>query len=184
MDSAVRQIHVKSIEAGDLESVVAIHRAAFHRSALSRLGEGSARRYYLWQLTGRHKEPDRLAWVGEARAGFLVGGIFQGATSGFLRKNKWYLMLRLLGHPWLLVDGRFRQKVRSAYRILLRFLKLRPPKPAAPKVSKPPQFSVLAVAVHPDFQRSGVGNQLMRTAEQCAREGGWGRAALDSRAAE
>lgn len=173
MDPELCQINIKGIELGDFESVVRIHRAAFPRNALSRLGRGSVRRYYLWQLTGPHAVTSLLARVGNVPAGFLVGGIFQGALSGFLWKNKLFLMSRLLGKPWLVADWRFRKSIKVAYGIGLRFLNRLSPEHPVIKQSKTHQFTVLVVAVHPSFQRYGVGKQLMRNAEQCARDGGW-----------
>jgi len=172
MSSACRKIDVKLIEPEDLQSIVSIHRAAFPNTALSRLGEGTVRRYYLWQMRGPHGVSGLVALVREARVGFLIGGVFQGALTGFLRRHKWYLAFLLLVRPWLLFHSRFWRKIRTALRLLLASPKAPVRETSSPEVCDSAQFTVLAVAVHPDFQRLGIGKCLMDLAERKARESG------------
>ncbi len=158
------KVVVRRLEVDDLDAVVRIHMAAFPKSALTLLGAGAVRRYYTWQLLGPHDVTASGAFIGSNLVGYSFSGVFQGATSGFLKKNRWYLMIRVLSHPWLISNPLIRERLRLGARIL--GSKKRAGKPA---VDKRRSFGILSIAVDPSVQGSGVGQMLMRNAETTAR---------------
>ncbi len=159
---------IRPLAAGDLPAAAALHLRAFPDSALTALGRESVRRYYDWQLTGPHEAIALGAFVDGALAGFFFGGLFRGAMSGFLRRNRRHLALRVATHPWLLANPLFRERLTSGLRILRRFSQpAAAPGPAAPK---PRLFGILSIAVDPRLHGRGIGARLMQEAEACARQ--------------
>lgn len=153
--------------------MTSVHRAAFPHSALTRLGAGAVHRYYHWQLTGPHECAAIGAFEGDEIAGFLVGGSFRGATRGFVRHHAAYLMLQAAMRPWLWANRTMVSRMSLGTRLLTRSPKqVAPVSPSMP-VSRKRSFGVLAIATHPDFQRRGVGRQLMGAAESVARTRGY-----------
>jgi ribosomal protein S18 acetylase RimI-like enzyme len=170
--AAPGELRLRAVTADDLRAVTHIHCAAFPASAITALGEEAARRYYLWQLEGPHDVTAFGAFHGIEMAGFYFGGVFQGALSGFLARERSYLAWRVVTHPWLVLNPLFRERLGMGLRVLRK--KLWPKKPAAPARPAPEntrvrQFGILAIAVHPDFQGLGVGQALMAHAESAAR---------------
>lgn len=170
-------ITICPMKPADLSQVAAIHRAAFADSALTRLGTEAVRRYYEWQLCGPHEVAALAAWLAgqpdqpPTLAGFCFGGVFRGATGGFVRKNRVYLAGLLARRPWLVFNPLFRDRLRLALRAL-RWTRSDAPtvQPDAPR-----SFGILAVAVLPQHQGMGIGTRLMCEAEQIARARGFGQ---------
>jgi ribosomal protein S18 acetylase RimI-like enzyme len=162
-------IEISELRAGDLSATARAHLTAFPDSALTALGEGAVRRYYDWQLHGPHDVAAFAAYCGGELAGFCFGGVFRGAMSGFLRKNRNYLALRVAARPWLAFNPLFRDRLATGLRVLRRFSQ--PPKPAKPTPDKPRKtsFGILSIAVDPRFQGRGVGKLLMVESEAVAR---------------
>jgi len=165
-------VQILKLEAGDLPRVSEIHLAAFPKSALTMLGAEAVRRYYEWLLTGPHECLALGASVKADIRGFCFGGVFSGAMSGFLRRNRAFLFGRILSHPQLCMNPLFRNRATAGMRILRRFG--RQPSStlssADHPASKPPSpFGILAIAVHPDSNGRGIGKALMFEAEQTAR---------------
>ncbi|MDX2029442.1 MAG: N-acetyltransferase [Blastocatellia bacterium] len=159
---------IRPLAARDLREAAALHLRAFPDSALTALGPESVRRYYEWQLTGPHETTALGVWHDGALAGFCFGGHFRGAMSGFLRRNRLHLAVRVATHPWLLANPLFRERLTSGLRILRRFA--RPPAPpAANPQPKPRRFGILSIAVDPRLHGLGLGKRLMQEAEACAR---------------
>ena len=138
--------------------------AAFPKSALTLLGAEAVRRYYTWQLLGPHDVTPSGAFIGSNLVGFSFSGVFRGATSGFLKRNRAYLIMRVLSHPWLITNPLIRERLRLGARILGRTK--RDGKPAGEQRRS---FGILSIAVDPSVQGSGVGQMLMRNAETAAR---------------
>lgn len=157
--------------ANDLLAVTHIHSAAFPASAMTALGDEAVRRYYLWQLEGPHEVTAFGAFHGIELAGFYFGGIFQGALSGFLARERSYLAWRIVTHPWLVLNPLFRDRLTTGVRVLRKKLWPKPNVPAArpAEAKRLRQFGILAIAVHPDFQGLGAGQALMAHAESVAR---------------
>lgn len=165
-------VEIRPLDVEDLREVASVHRAAFPRSALTRLGAEAVRRYYEWQLTGPHE----VYAVGAFRAGrcvgFSVGGSFRGAMTGFLRRNRLFLATRVATRPWILSNPVFRKSLRSGLRLLA------PPRPpqaasASTATSSAPSFEILSIAVDPRCQGAGIGKRLLIDSEDVARRRGF-----------
>ncbi len=168
---------LRALQKDDLIAAARIHLLAFHDSALTALGEGAVRRYYQWQLSGPHDVSAFAVFRNTEMAGFCFGGVFRGALSGFLQKNRNYLALRVATHPWLICNPLFRDKLRNGLSVLRRFSKppTQAPLPAQPKKKA---FGILAIAVNPNFQGQGVGKILMLESERAARDRGFEQMSL------
>jgi ribosomal protein S18 acetylase RimI-like enzyme len=157
----------------DLKSVAQVHMLAFPDAALTKLGTEAIRRYYLWQLDGPHDSIGIGAFADTQLAGFCFAGVFQNAETGFLLKNRSYLLWRFMTHPWFLNNEMVRSRVNSYLQEIRIFTKRKrnPVElPTAPSIEK---FGILSIAVHPDYQRLGVGNLLMQKIEEFARAKGF-----------
>jgi ribosomal protein S18 acetylase RimI-like enzyme len=161
-------IEVRVLGQRDLPAIVRIHTLAFPGSALTALGAGAVRRYYEWQLTGPHDVSALGAFYGNEMAGFCFGGVFRGAMSGFLRKNRVYLAWLVLTHPWLVANPLFRDRLINGLKVLRRFSKPGRANQPKPNQKKPP-FGILSIAVNPEFQGMGVGKVLMMESEIVAK---------------
>lgn len=164
-------VEIRPLASADLELAARVHLSAFPDSALTALGLESVRRYYDWQLSGPHDVTALSAWCDGEFAGFCFGGVFRGAMSGFLRRNRFYLAWRVLTHPWLALNPLFRDRLTSGLSIYRRFHS--PAQSKTPKPAAQPRFGILAIAVNPKFQGRGVGKRLMLVSETAARKGGF-----------
>jgi ribosomal protein S18 acetylase RimI-like enzyme len=165
-------VQLGTLELTNLPRVAEIHVAAFPDSALTMLGPEAVRRYYEWLLTGPHECFALGASVKTDIMGFCFAGVFSGAMSGFLRRNRAFLFGRVLIRPWLGINPLFRERAAMGLRILRRFglQQASTPSAAAPSGAKPESlFGILAVAVHPDSHGQGIGRALMDEAERSAR---------------
>jgi len=154
-----------------LDSVAAVHAAAFPDSILTRLGKEAVCRYYLWLIEGPHETYAAGAFLDGDLAGLLFGGIAPDAIPGFLRANRGLLVKRLARRPWLVVDPVFRDRIASAVRSVTRPHRSAPVTAAQAARKRP--FDVISVAVDPRVQGEGIGKRLMRYAEQIARQNGF-----------
>jgi ribosomal protein S18 acetylase RimI-like enzyme len=164
-------VQLSTLEAADLPRVAEIHLAAFPNSALTLLGAEAVRRYYEWLLTGPHQCFALGASVKADMMGFCFAGVFSGALSGFLRRNRAFLFGRILSRPWLSMNPIFRERAIMGIRILRRFGQpSSAPSAAAHSATKPVSpFGILGIAVHPDSHGQGIGRVLMFEAERIAR---------------
>lgn len=162
-------VSIRPLNDADLTVVARIHIQAFPGSALTHLGYEAVRRYYEWQLHGPH-DAERYAVVnGDDIVGFCFCGKFRGALSGFVKKNRFYLIGQILLRPWLLLGDEFRSRVATGLKALVK------PSTPSPAVPPTPSFGILAIAVSPAAQGSGAGKVLMNQAERVARERGFTR---------
>jgi ribosomal protein S18 acetylase RimI-like enzyme len=161
-------VKLRELGTDDIEAISRVHCAAFPESSWTKLGAKVTQRYYLWQLKGNHPLVSAVgAFVGNECAGFYIGGIFRGSTSGFLKNNRGLLVYSTLTRPWLIFDSVFFERVKTGRRLLKRFTKRKKVKadePLQPKKS----FGILAIAVSPQFQKFGIGKKLLVKAEQTA----------------
>jgi ribosomal protein S18 acetylase RimI-like enzyme len=162
----IADIALSKIDRQHLTAVAKVHRGAFPQSALSQLGREAVRRYYEWLLTGPHEAHFIGAFEGERLLGFCVGGAFQGALAGFLRRNWMYLLFCLVRHPQDLRNPMFRAALRLALRSLLR---VRKTKTTTVRPAKGNSFGILAIAVDPQAQKRHIGCTLMAEMERIAR---------------
>ena len=166
-NTAQNIVNLRPLTDSDLEAVTDIHMAAFRESALTSLGREAVLRQYRWYLGGPHDAVCMGGWLDGRLVGFCFSGLFRGATGGFLRKNRPYLISRVLLRPWLLWNPLFRERALLAIRIL---------NPLRKKRSAPAQapwwhtYGILAIAVDPRVQGAGVGRALMENAESVACE--------------
>ena len=162
--SSSDSIALRPLGRGDLPTVANIHLRAFPHSALSKLGHETVRRYYEWQLLGPHEVVAIGASSGEVLLGFSLGGVFRGATSGFVRSNRGFLARCLLQRPWLLADPLFRNRARTGARSLRRS-----DRGDTSAGAETDAFGILSIAVDPRHHRSGIGTLIMGEMEQRAR---------------
>ena len=165
-----QDIELRGLEIGDLQKVAELHQKAFKASALSKLGLEPVRRYYEWQLTGPH---DCYA-VGvfdnkNSLLGFCFSGVFRGSLSGFLAKNKTFLIHWILTHPWLITNSLVVDRIKMALRVFNR--KKGPKSTTLTKVNK--SFGILSIAVDPDKQGMGTGKLIMNSVEDEAKKKGF-----------
>lgn len=169
---------VRELRRDDLATVAGIHLAAFRDSALSGLGKEAVRRNYLWLLEGPHESTAIGVFDHGELVGYCFGGRFNGALTGFLHKNRAYLVGRVITHPWLVFGPLFRDRIVLALKLLVARARgsQRAPAPAAtvPASAKPPPaYGILAIAVDPQRQGTGAGKLLMLRNEELARAAGF-----------
>lgn len=165
---------LRSLNVDDLSAVAQVHIRAFNGRALSELGDEAVRRYYDWQLNGPHQSHCFGIFGDDKLMGFCFGGAFSGATSGFIRKNKWYLISRVLTHPWLIFSSFFRERLIMGINILRRLGRTPPVNIVPDKIpARAHSFGILAIAIDPEYQGMGLGRILMQEAERIARMHGY-----------
>ncbi len=164
-------VEVTDVEPPDLGPIASLHVAAFPDSVLGRLGVEAVRRSYQWQLDGPHDLTALSARVDGDVVGFLFGGVFRGATIGFVKRERWFLLGRVVRRPGVVLREVGRDRVVLAVRLLLRRGAAAVPEDpdAVPRRS----FGVLAIAVDPSAQGRGVGGRLMAEAAERARIAGF-----------
>jgi GNAT superfamily N-acetyltransferase len=165
---------VRLLERGDLVAVAAIHLAAFPDAAISGLGLGAARRFYVSLLDGPHDAVGLGASEGGRLVGYCFGGVWRNAEVFFVRSNLEYLAWRVLTHPWLFFQPLFLDRVRLGLRLAF------PGRPARNRMAPPEEllrgcFGIQSIAVHPAFQGRGAGKELLEASEAIARRRGFRR---------
>lgn len=177
---------IRNLEVRDLQGVSAVHMAAFPTSALTLLGKEAVRRYYEWLLLGPHDVVALGAFTDRELVGFCFGGRFHRAMSGFLRKNRPFLIWRVLMHPWLMANPTFHERFNSGLDTLRRSAK---PQsyvqfPAEYENQKRARravancFAILSIAVHPRCQGLSLGKMLMKESEEVAGRRGFRKMSL------
>ena len=170
------RILIRDLLQTDLPEVTRVHLAAFPESVLTRLGPGAVQRYYLWQFKGPHRCVKLGACEGDRLQGFAFAGKFNGALSGFLRENKWFMVGAVLVRPWLWLNPWFRTRLTMGTRSLLRTFTGKRSQASdrvkSNQAKSPPSFGILSIAVSPDAKRMGIGSLLMQRCEQSARQCG------------
>ncbi|MBK8023620.1 MAG: GNAT family N-acetyltransferase [Chloroflexi bacterium] len=167
-------ITLRLLTKADLPQITAIHMSAFPHRAMTALGSNAVQRYYDWLLTDVHPRAYRMgAFDGEKMLGFNFAGRYNGALSGFLDRNRNFLIAKVATRPWLLLTNElFRSRISIALRILSRKktpARLISPDDTQPRAKIPTGFGILAIAVDPLVQGKGVGKLLMLDAEREAK---------------
>jgi ribosomal protein S18 acetylase RimI-like enzyme len=164
---------VFDLTAQDLGDVATVHLAAFPDSELTRLGHEAVRRNYLWQFEGPH-DLEAIGVRSDGRlVGFLFGGVFRGSTIGFVKRERWFLLGRVLRNPAMVINAKSLSRIGLAVRLIGR--RSGPPQSENPAAVPPSSFGVLSIAVDPAAQGSGYGQQLMDVAQARARAAGFAR---------
>jgi ribosomal protein S18 acetylase RimI-like enzyme len=171
-------VEVRVLVISDLHAVTQVHFDAFPDSALTKLGFEAVRRYYEWQMLGPHCTVSIGAFSQNELIGFCFGGVFRGALSGFIQKNRIFLIARVLTHPWLLLNPLFRTRLKVGTQSLLRIFKfstkpLVVPTSVVTPAEEKAAFGILSIAVSPKAQGSGTAVKLMQYSEDIAIERGF-----------
>ena len=161
------EIKLRKLEPADLPQVVRVHLSSFPDSALSKLGAEVVRLYYLWQLDGPHEKVQATgAFAGNDCVGFSFSGIFNGSTSGFINQNKTALIVNSLMRPWLIFNPLFFKRLREGVKLLRRFTRKKTASADGGKKTKQQIYGILSIAVAGNCQKAGIGQMLMRDAEE------------------
>lgn len=167
-DKVDSKVELREIKSSDLPAVAAVHLNAFPDSALTKLGPEIVRRYYEWQLEGPHKFVSAVGAFADGEcAGYSFSGEFDGSISGFLRKNRQYLIKEVLLHPWLVFNPLFRKRLFRGLQILRRFPSKNTEKSKTAR-EKRASFGILSIAVSTSHRKLGIGKILMMDAEERA----------------
>lgn len=168
-------VDLRSLDIASLRDVAQVHLEVFPSSALTGLGHEAVRRYYEWQLTGPHDVYAVGMYAHNAVIGYCFGGKFQSALGGYVRKNRSFLFLRVLSHPWLVVNPVFRDRLRLALRVGSTGNQ-RSVATALPGTSEVVRsFGILAIATASAWQRRGVGQRMIQHMTDIARGQGYTR---------
>lgn len=167
----IPNVKIRCLNEKDLALVSSVHVRAFSGRALAELGQEAVRRYYLVQMQRSSNAVCLGLFQDDILAGFCFAGM-RDALSFFLRENKWFLIWRIVTHPWLMFSSIFRERIF----LVLRILGLpRSVLPAPSTASRVKSFGILSIAVDPQYQGLGIGKQLMLEAEKVALERGFRR---------
>ena len=159
--------------------IAKIHIDSFSDRALSQLGKEAVRRYYFWLLTGFPAcYPICIVSPDNVITGYCFSGVYSGSFTGFLKRNKWYLLRVISLHPWLIFNPIVREQSFLATQTLLRLFRFRRISKTPPSVNsltssnlpKRKPWGILAIAVDPDFQRQGYAEAMMHAVEMYAKE--------------
>lgn len=183
MNVSEPNIVLRTLKTEDIGAISEIHLRAFPDRAMSALGFEAVRRYYAWLLMDVHSNAYRIgAFDGDRLVGFNFAGRYNGALSGYLQRNRNFLMMKVAQRPWLLITNElFRSRVNTALNIIRFRRRVRTSK-AAPdneasveRVNYQRGFGILSIAVDPSVQGAGIGKKLMEDAQQEARRRGVGQ---------
>jgi ribosomal protein S18 acetylase RimI-like enzyme len=161
---------LRQIKPCDVSAVTAIHRQAFPDSAITGLGRFAARRYYHWLLNGPHEADGWGAFVNGELAGFCFSGVWRDAEAGYVRANAWFLFFVVVSRPWLAMSPLFRRRIVLGLELLWSY-GVRQKRENASGAKE--HYGIQAIAVNPSLRRSGIGRQLMKNADRCARNRGF-----------
>jgi ribosomal protein S18 acetylase RimI-like enzyme len=151
----------------DLDRIAAVHAAAFPNSLLASLGPVVVRRYYQWQLRGPHEALALGVEHDGELAGFCLAGVFRGALTGFLKENRFCLIVNVLLRPWLVFGRRNRRRVMAGAQIVFPII-TGYAQPCLPRWPEQKTFGILALAIDPKHSRAGCGRLLMDACETIA----------------
>lgn len=162
---------IREIGVSEIDKIVDIHLEAFPNSAMTSLGGDTVRRFYAWILEGPHEIAPLGAFKEDQLIGYTIGGLFRGATGGFVRKNRSFLVGKVLRRPWLIRNELFKERLKLGLGILFRRGR---PSPSTSENGAPyeKQFGLLVTAVHPKHRGSSVFH-LIKRAEEIAVDRGF-----------
>ena len=164
-------MNIRVLTSDDIPAVAAIHRAVFPHAAISRLGQGAAKKYYRLLISGLPGLVGLGAFEQNQLAAFCIVGSQQVTEASFVRRHVPFIAWRVATHPWLLVEPFIWSRIGSGLRLLLPH----PPSsvaPAATRRNADASYAIQHIAVHPGYQGRGLGRQLLIASENLARERG------------
>lgn len=175
MNENASKIRFEALEVRDLPTVSRIHAVAFPKGIWTKLGNQVIEKFYLWHLTGPHEAFELTgAFIDGECVGFILTGIFNGSTTGFIRQNRKLLLKKILFRPWLATDEVFRQKIGSGLRLFKKSFRKTPARKDVVQDNR--SYGFLSMGVLLDYQNRGVGTGLMKEAERLAVLKGYKRA--------
>jgi ribosomal protein S18 acetylase RimI-like enzyme len=165
-------MEIHPITDADLKSVAQVHMLAFPDAALTQFGAEAVRSYYAWQLDGARDCSCIGAFVDTQLAGYCFGGVFRSSEAGFFLKNLYYLGWSVITHPRLLTNEMVKFRIKEMVQDIKRYLvpKQKPIELPPPVIRK---FGILSLAIHPQYQRLGIGKLLMQDVEASAHQKGF-----------
>lgn len=166
-------ISLQLINVNNCAEVARIHISSFPESSLTKLGIETVRRYYVSQMDGTNDCLAIGAFQNNSMVGFIFAGIFHGVLTGFLINNRWFLVSKVLTHPWLVINPMFRDAIKLA----LKKLKNKKRQSVTSNIKRR-EFVVLSIAVDPGVQQKGIGQLLMDYVENEAIERGFKKMVL------
>jgi ribosomal protein S18 acetylase RimI-like enzyme len=160
---------IRILSENDCADIAQIHLLAFPESALTRLGYEAVKRYYEWLFTGPYDGLAAGVFSDARLVGFVFAGYYRGSLSHFVSRNRSFLFTRILTHPWLAFNSIFLDRIKLALHVL------QPKKVKGQSPQPPPNkyFGILAIAVDPGLQKSGIGKLIMDFTEKAALERGY-----------
>ena len=165
-------IEIKELTTEDIPEIVHIHIESFPESLMTRLGAEILQKYYEWHFDESHKIVKVAGAVYDGKCiGFILTGVFNGSTSGFVRKNIWLIIKEAAVRPWLLFDKKLIKKFKSGTKILTSTFTKKPPV-NNPRVKS---YGLVSLAVSPAYRKLGAGKILMEEFELIAKNCGYSR---------
>lgn len=156
----------KSLGVGSLGEINRIHAASFPDGIWTKLGASVVERFYLWHLTGPHPVADIIgAFAGSECVGFILTGVFNGSTTGFIRNNRMLLLRKIIVRPWLISDDVFMQKLKPGFKLFKKTFRAANDNA---RNEKRKSYGFLSMGVLPEYQNRGIGTALMQEAEKRA----------------
>lgn len=146
----------------DLPAIAEIHRDAFPHTLLTAFGDRCLQKFYKWHLEGEHG----VATIGVECQGTLVGFcvlLWRSELSGFLKTALPTIVWRIICKPTLLLRPEFGSRLRGSLGLSVGRKKTEAP---------PTSMRILSIAVRPAFQRMRLGQKLLNTAAEIARQNG------------
>ncbi|MBC8305926.1 MAG: GNAT family N-acetyltransferase [Pelagibacterales bacterium] len=160
-------MNIKDLTFEDIPIVCDIHIKSFPMSIFSQLGKSAVEKYYEWLLYGPHESLNIGIYTDAKLIGYCFGGKFNGALSGYVKRNKVFLLIKVLSKPHLVFSINFMSKLMVLIKDNLpEYLKKRQKK--KPDYGYNISFAILAIAIHPESRAKGVGKMLMDYSEQYA----------------
>lgn len=160
---------ILELNTSHLAQVSKLHRLAFPESALTALGDSGVYRYYAWQISGPHRTLNIGFFDDDVLVGFCFSGIFNGALSGFLRKNILFLLLQVITHPGFFISPFFRSRIWIAVHTIFR---KRLSSTTIVSIQEQ-SFGILSVAVLPEARGKLIGKKMMEFVETEAKKLGY-----------
>lgn len=161
---------VRQMVPKDFANIALVHKEAFPKSFLTKLGKGATKRYYKWQYFGPHSHYSIVAELKGKIVGFCVGGVSRGSLIGFLKKYKFYLFMNLLTKFWLLFNKELFLKFKYGVGLFLKKVFSSEEKTEfnnnSENESSPESYGILAICVLPTVQGMGVAKVLMEESER------------------
>jgi ribosomal protein S18 acetylase RimI-like enzyme len=102
---------IRPLNTADLPEIAELHCDGFPESTVTLLGKEAVHRYYLSRMVEFPQAQPWGAFVNGRCVGYCFGGQLSGAERIFWRRNRRYIILHLLGHPWLLRHENIRNRL-------------------------------------------------------------------------